>query len=84
MERNKCVICKRETYKESNYKMCKYHYEAYLNIVKAYPEWEHRLNITKYKYLILIDKNPYSGKWVKEVAEHLLKVEKDGLRKSNQ
>lgn len=71
---NKCIICGRDTYKKSIF--CKYHYDAYEKLNRACEIWRERLNISCEEYLILIQKNPYSGKWVKEVASYLKKVGK--------
>ncbi len=71
-ENESCIICGKDIYKNSLF--CKYHYEAYQNLREAYPVWRERLNITEEEYLILIQKNPYSGKWVKELATYLRKV----------
>ncbi len=77
---NKCIICNRDSYKKSIF--CKYHYEAYINLKKAYETWKERLNISFEEYLILIQKNPYSGKWVKEVASYLRKVGENDIREN--
>jgi|Deesub1362A_J573_1020465.scaffolds.fasta_scaffold00001_326 hypothetical protein len=70
----KCIICGKDVYKDRLF--CRYHYEAYKNLREAYPIWKERLNITEEEYLILIQKNPYAGKWVKELATYLRKVKR--------
>lgn len=74
---SKCIICNRDNYKKSRF--CKYHYEAYEKLEKAYKVWKERLNISYEEYLVLIQKNPYSGKWIKEVASYLRKVGKNDI-----
>jgi hypothetical protein len=48
--------------------------------VKKYEVWKKALDITWKEYLSEIVKNPFTGEWAKEVAEHLIKsgVEKGG------
>jgi len=66
----KCVICSRETDKKS---YCELHAKAYENINKKYDEWKKALEISWKEYLSEIVKNPLTGEWAKEVAEHLIK-----------
>lgn len=73
----RCIICNREAYKGSVF--CKYHYEAYEKLNKTFKIWNERLNISYEKYLILIQKNPYSGKWIKQTASYLREVKKNDL-----
>jgi len=63
-----CVICGRKT----KSKFCERHEEAYNSLIKRYEEWKMAMEISWRNYLKEIRKNPYAGKWVKEVAEHLL------------
>jgi hypothetical protein len=72
MSSKKCKICDREAVNSSIF--CGYHYEAYQNIREAYPVWRERLNISPEEYLILIQKNSYTGRWVREIASYLMKV----------
>jgi len=65
----KCKICDKETESE----FCSFHQKAYENLIKNYEEWKKALEISWKDYLNEIIKNPYSGKWVKEVAEYLTK-----------
>jgi len=67
----KCKVCG----KEAIIVYCKSHEEAYENLVKGYEEWKRALNLSWKKYLNEVIKNEYSGSWVKEVAEQLLKGE---------
>jgi hypothetical protein len=66
----KCTVCDREA-SENVY--CKFHGEAYENIVKKYDSWKRALGISWKEYLSEIAKNPLTGQWAKETAEHLIK-----------
>ncbi|MEM3641801.1 MAG: hypothetical protein QXH37_07775 [Candidatus Bathyarchaeia archaeon] len=65
-----CKICNKEAV-ENNY--CEVHARAYENILKKYDAWKRALEISWKEYLSEIVKNPLTGEWAKEVAEHLLK-----------
>lgn len=65
----KCVICGREA-GEKGY--CELHAKAYESIDKKYHEWKKALEISWKEYLSEIVKNPLTGEWAKEVAEHLI------------
>jgi hypothetical protein len=67
----KCKVCRKEAV--SVY--CKFHERAYENLVNGYEEWKRALNLSWREYLNKVIKNEYSGSWVKEVAEQLLKGE---------
>jgi hypothetical protein len=64
-----CKICSREA-GEDNY--CDIHKKAYENIVKKYEFWKRALEVSWKEYLSEIVKNPLTGEWIKEVAEHLI------------
>ena len=66
----KCAICSRKTDEKS---YCELHAKAYKNIDKKYEEWKKALEISWKEYLSEIVKNPLTGEWAKEVAEHLIK-----------
>jgi len=66
----KCKICDRET---SGNEYCELHARAYESIVKKYDEWKKALEISWKEYLSEIAKNPLTGEWAREVAEHLMK-----------
>ncbi len=51
---------------------CDRHKRAYESIVKKYDEWKKALEISWEEYLSEITKNPLTGEWAKEVAEHLI------------
>jgi len=63
-----CEICGRKT----KSRFCERHEEAYNSLLKTYDEWRKAMSITWRTYLEEIKKNPYAGKWVKEVAVYLL------------
>jgi len=67
----KCKVCG----KEAVGVYCKFHEGAYENLVKGYEEWKRALNLSWKEYLNEVIKNEYSGSWVKEVTEQLLKGE---------
>lgn len=73
----KCAICNREAF-ENGY--CELHARAYKSIMKKYEVWKKALEISWKEYLSEIVKNPFTGEWAKEVAEHLIKIgeEKSG------
>jgi len=64
-----CKICNREAVG----KYCELHERAYRNIVKKYDVWGSALNLSWEEYLNDVAKNPYTGSWAREVAEHLTK-----------
>ncbi|MEM2546873.1 MAG: hypothetical protein QXM37_04500 [Candidatus Bathyarchaeia archaeon] len=66
----KCVICHREAVQDG---YCDLHVKAYQKIVEKYEVWKKALNISWKEYLREIAKNPFTGEWAKEVAEHLIK-----------
>jgi hypothetical protein len=47
--------------------------KAYESIVRKYELWRKALEISWKEYLSEIAKNPLTGEWAKEVAEHLSK-----------
>jgi len=66
----KCVVCGREAGEKS---YCEPHAKAYESIDKKYDEWKKALGVSWKEYLSEIVKNPLTGEWAKEVAEHLIK-----------
>ncbi|MEM3550500.1 MAG: hypothetical protein QXN87_01805 [Candidatus Bathyarchaeia archaeon] len=66
----KCAICNREAFKNG---YCELHAKAYLSILKKYDVWKKALEISWKEYLNEIVRNPLTGEWAKEVAEHLIK-----------
>ena len=72
----KCAICNRES-GENNY--CELHMKAHESIIKKYDLWKKAADISWKEYLSEVAKNPLTGEWAKEVAEHLIK---NGERKN--
>ena len=68
-----CRICGRRAKSE----FCKRHEEAYKSILEVYREWREAMSISWREYLEEIVKNPYSGRWVKDVASYLLAESED-------
>ncbi|MEM2104911.1 MAG: hypothetical protein QXV21_00340 [Candidatus Bathyarchaeia archaeon] len=66
----KCKICSKEAL-ENGY--CELHAKAYEAVIKKYERWRKALEISWKEYLSEIVKNPLTGEWAKEVAEHLIK-----------
>lgn len=76
----KCVICNREASKDG---YCELHMKAYESISKKYELWKKALEVSWKEYLSEIVKNPLTGEWAKEVAEHLIKSgEKQNVTKT--
>jgi hypothetical protein len=48
--------------------------KAHESIVKKYDLWKKALEISWKEYLSEIAKNPLTGEWAREVAEHLIKA----------
>jgi len=66
-----CKICGRRAKSE----FCERHTEAYKSLRRMYDEWKKVMDIPWRNYLKEIKENPYTGKWAKEVAAHLLASE---------
>jgi hypothetical protein len=66
----KCKICDKEA-SENGY--CSSHAKAYESIAKKYGLWRKALQVSWKEYLSEIAKNPLTGEWAKEVAQHLAK-----------
>jgi hypothetical protein len=49
------------------------HAKTHENIIRNYNRWKKALEISWKEYLSEIVKNPFTGEWVKEVAEYLTK-----------
>lgn len=64
----KCKVCDRETQN----KYCELHERAHRNIVKKYDDWKRASDVSWKEYLTEVTKNPYTGVWAREVAEHLI------------
>ena len=68
----RCKLCSRDAVKNG---FCDLHSMAYDNVVRGYEAWKKALEISWKDYLREIVKNPLTGMWAKEVAEHLMKIE---------
>jgi hypothetical protein len=65
----KCSICD----KEAVDKYCEFHENAYKNIANNFEVWKRGMALTWKEYLNALLENSYTGSWVKEVVEHLIK-----------
>jgi hypothetical protein len=65
----KCVICNRQATEQ----FCTFHHEAYSKIVQKFDDWNQATGASWKQYLKEVVENAYTGRWAKEVAEHLLK-----------
>lgn len=66
----KCKVCSREAQTE----YCELHKKAYANIMQKFETWKNAAEVSWEQYLNELVKNPFTGAWVKEVAQHLLKT----------
>lgn len=66
----KCELCSKEAQAQSKY--CRVHEKAYQNVQQKFQVWKNASHIEWNEYLKEIAKNPFTGKWAKEVAEKLL------------
>ncbi|WP_434730933.1 DNA topoisomerase I [Thermogladius sp. KZ2Tp1] len=73
---SKCIICGRQALSGN---MCRYHYEAYKRLKEGYLEWSRREDVSFQDYLKQVVKSKSTGKWVKEVAEAVLRGDVLGL-----
>ena len=65
----KCEICG----SESDAAFCTDHSKAFSQIRDGFQVWKKALGIDWEAYLHRISTNPNTGRWAREVAEHLLK-----------
>ncbi|MEM2940321.1 MAG: hypothetical protein QW304_02055 [Thermoproteota archaeon] len=76
----KCVVCKRDVETHSKTSFCRLHMEAYGRILDNYDNWRNAYgDLTPERFLEKLEKNDYTGKWVKEVA-HIILSRRDLLR----
>ncbi len=68
----KCKVCSREAQTQPQSKYCELHQKAYENILSKFEAWKKASNIQWKDYLNEAAKNPLTGTWAKEVAEHIL------------
>ncbi len=65
----KCRICDKEA---GVSKYCDSHAMAYEKITQEYHSWKKALDVSWKEYLSEIAKNPLTGEWAREVAQHLI------------
>ncbi len=75
----KCKICSRDAKSEG---LCVFHSRAYQNILGKFNAWRKASEVSWTQYLAEIQKNSLTGEWAKEVADHLIRVEKKNESKS--
>lgn len=63
----KCAICGTESKGE----LCKGHAEAERRVREHFRVWSERMQVTWEEYLEMIERNEFSGKWVREVVRYL-------------
>jgi hypothetical protein len=69
-----CIICERPC---ASGDYCKYHADAYQNVMQYYDEWKEAYGELSFKeYLQKVIDNPATGIWACEVSEKLLEKEK--------
>lgn len=69
----KCIACGRDIETGSKQSFCRLHLEAYRNIVENYEVWKNAYSdLTPEEFLMKLEDNDYTGKWVKEVAHIML------------
>ena len=71
-----CPLCWRLNEEGSEY--CRYHSDARQSLHKAFSLWRDALEIGWEDYLVAVSARQESGKWVCEVAHHLLEKGKNG------
>jgi hypothetical protein len=71
----KCKVCSRKAQTQSPNEYCELHEKAYQNIRQKFEDWKKASGVEWKEYLTEIAKNPLTGTWAKEVAEHLLSKE---------
>ena len=67
-----CPICGRKA-DEQGY--CKIHTKIRGIIIAKYYRWRKAMEISWKEYLSEIAKNPLTGEWAREVAQHLIEME---------
>ena len=74
----KCKICERKAESE----FCKFHKISFENLVKKFEEWRKSMDVSWLEYLRMLQNNPYTGVWVKEVIQYLLSKNQTGQQES--
>ncbi len=71
-----CRLCKRESAQSSA--LCKFHSTAKKNLESGYSRWKEAYgSLTMKEYLKRIGRSKESGRWVREVAELLIRESVD-------
>lgn len=73
-----CKICYRQVVEQG---FCDLHLRAYENVLNKFSAWNKATDINWNQYLLEIQKNSLTGKWAKEVANYLIKEEKECPKK---
>ena len=71
-----CSLCWRRREDGSEY--CTYHLAAQENLLKVFQSWKEALEIESRDFLVAVAARQESGKWVRDVAHHLLEKGEDG------
>ena len=71
-EELQCPICGRKADEQDYYKL---HARVRTIIIRKYDRWRKAKEISWKEYLSEIAKNPLSGEWPREVAQHLIEKE---------
>ena len=71
-----CSLCWRRHEDGSEY--CTYHLAAQENLLKAFSDWREAIEVEWRDFLVAVVDRPESGEWARDVAIHLLEIEKGG------
>lgn len=75
-----CIVCRKDVADDAKRPLCRFHMEAYNNIIENYDKWRSAYgNLTPEEFLKRLKDNEYTGKWIKEVVLTLLS-QRDLLR----
>jgi hypothetical protein len=64
---NECEICGRDALKDN---FCRYHYDALINLKKAYDGWKRATGIDWEMYMDRLLQIEETGRWVIDVIEY--------------
>ncbi|TXT56729.1 MAG: hypothetical protein BAJATHORv1_20322 [Candidatus Thorarchaeota archaeon] len=65
-----CIVCGKETEEEKKY--CKYHGEAHSKLYETYERWREARPISWKEYLDEVYERDETGKWVREIIDHIM------------
>lgn len=74
----KCPLCGREVIPGGSF--CDRHTAAYRSLLEGFKRWRRAMQIGWKEYLRRVMENPYTGRWVKEVAARLAEEEGQTLQ----